>query len=210
MVRLAALMSLRSHLIAGVSFGPYTESEYTYAADLWPCVPDDSLTVVDRGFFAAAVLIPLTREGKNRHFLIRAKKNNYQRWEIELGYDEIKTELLDREEAIRSLTVTGVWQELWGILLAYNLVRLEMERIAEEAGVEPVRVSFVTALRYIRDEWFWLCGTRTPGAIPRHLRAMRESVKRFILPPRRSERVYPRAVKIKMSNYPLNRRRKER
>jgi hypothetical protein len=280
MVRLAALMALRSHLIAGVSFGPYAESEYTYAADLWPCVPDDSLTVVDRGFFAAAVLIPLTREGRNRHFLIRAKKNNrwqviqnlapgdeivelnvsvmarakdpslpttwqmraityqrkghqpqtlltslcdaeaypaeeiaqlyHERWEIELGYDEIKTELLDREEAIRSLTVTGVKQELWGIFLAYNLVRLEMERIAEEAGVEPIRVSFVNALRYIRDEWFWLCGTRSPGAIPRHLQAMRENIKRFILPPRRSERVYPRVVKIKMSNYPLNRRRKGR
>jgi hypothetical protein len=83
-----------------------------------------------------------------------------------------------------------------------------MERIAEEADVEPVRVSFVTALRYIRDEWFWLCGTRSPGAIPRHLRAMRENIKRFILPLRRSERVYPRAVKIKMSNYPLNRRRR--
>ena len=100
-------------------------------------------------------------------------------------------------------------QELWGIFLAYNLVRLEMERIADEAHVDPVRISFVTALRYIRDEWFWLCGTRTPGAIPRHLRAMRENIKRFILPLRRSDRVYPRVVKIKMSNYPLNRRRRK-
>jgi len=72
---------------------------------------------------------------------------------------------------IRSLTVKGVKQELWGIFLAYNLVRLEMERIADEAHVDPIRISFVTALRYIRDEWFWLCGTRTPGAIPGHLRA---------------------------------------
>jgi len=37
---------------------------------------------------------------------------------------------------------------------------------------------------------------------------MRENIKRFILPLRRSERVYPRAVKIKMSNYPRNRRRR--
>jgi len=62
---------------------------------------------------------------------------------------------------IRSLTVKGVKQELWGIFLAYNLVRLEMERIADEAHVDPIRISVVTALRYIRDEWFWLCGTRT-------------------------------------------------
>ena len=33
--------------------------------------------------------------------------------------------LLDREEAIRSKTREGVEQELWGVLLAYNLVRVE-------------------------------------------------------------------------------------
>jgi len=35
---------------------------------------------------------------------------------------------------------------------------------------------------------------------------MRERVIDFILPPRRSARRYPRAVKIKMSNYPRKRR----
>lgn len=130
----------------------------------------------------------------------------HERWELELGYDEIKTEMLRREEAIRSRSPEGVRQELWGILLAYNLIRLEMERIAAEAGVEPNRISFVTALRYIRDEWFWSYGTRTPGAIPGHLRKMRADIKRFLLPRRRNARRYPRAVKIKMSAYALNRR----
>ena len=55
----------------------------------------------------------------------------HERWELELGYDEIKTHLLDRQEAIRSRTPAGVRQELWGIALAYNLVRLEMERAAD-------------------------------------------------------------------------------
>ena len=41
----------------------------------------------------------------------------------------------------------------------------------------------------------------SPGAIPRHLRDLRGALKDFILPPRREERVYPRAVKVKMSNY---------
>jgi hypothetical protein len=39
----------------------------------------------------------------------------HERWELELGYDEIKTEMLDREEAIRSKTPAGVTQELWGV-----------------------------------------------------------------------------------------------
>ena len=54
----------------------------------------------------------------------------HERWETELAYDEVKTHLLDRQESIRSKTPDGVRQELWGIALAYNLVRLEMERAA--------------------------------------------------------------------------------
>jgi len=37
---------------------------------------------------------------------------------LELGYDEIRTEMLEREEAIRSRRPDGVRQELWGLLLA--------------------------------------------------------------------------------------------
>jgi IS4 transposase len=71
----------------------------------------------------------------------------HERWELEIGYDEIKTELLLQKESLRSKSVVGVYQEMWGILLAYNLVRLEMERVADEAKVEPTRISFVAALR---------------------------------------------------------------
>jgi hypothetical protein len=123
----------------------------------------------------------------------------HERWELELGYDEIKTELLDREEAIRSKKPQGVRQELWGILLVYNLVRLEMASIAHEAKIAPTRISFVEALRLMRDEWAWLSVT-SPGAIPKRLASMRSRIKRYVLPPLR-KRTYPRAVKIKMSNY---------
>lgn len=270
LVRLVALMALRSHLLAATAFGPYKKGEATYATDLWSAVPDASLCIVDRGFLAADVLIPLAREGTHRHWLIRAKKNTrwrvtrrldrgddlveltvssqarkkdptlpktwqarairyqrkgfrpqwlltsmldpqaypaaevaalyHERWELELGYDEIKTEILDREETLRSRSPERVRQELWGVLLAYNLVRLEMERVADQAHVEPTRISFIAALHLICDEWLW-CTAASPGAIPRHLRNLRASLKRFILPPRRSQRSYPRAVKIKMSNY---------
>jgi hypothetical protein len=275
LVRIAALMALRSHLLGAVSFGPYNDGEHRYAAALWASVPDDSVTIVDRNYLGAPVLVPLQRNGNNRHWLVRAKSNTrwrvlerlgegdelvelqvsaesleadpslpktyraraikyqrkgfqpqtlltsltdaeafpahdvaalyHERWELELGYDEIKTELLDREEAIRSRTPAGVRQELWGILLAYNLIRLEMERVATDAKVEPSRISFVGAMRLICDEWLW-CAIAQPGAIPKHLRNLRAALTGLILPPRRSERSYPRAVKIKMSNYPRKRR----
>jgi len=132
----------------------------------------------------------------------------HERWEIELGYDEIKTDMLERQECIRSKKPEGVRQEVWGILLAFNLVRLEMERVAEEAKVPPTRISFTVAMNMIRDEWLW-CAIATPGAVPRHLKNLRADLKRYILPPRRSERHYPRAVKIKMSNYKRKRPKKK-
>jgi hypothetical protein len=274
LVRLAALMALRSHLLASVAFGAYDNGEHSYALDLWPLVPDNSLSIVDKGFFAAGVLIPLARGGQNRHWLTPAKSNlrwrvvkqsgpsdllvemsvsgtarakdptlpktwlaraityqrkgfrprtlltslldaeqypaaeitelYHERWELELGYSEIKTHMLEREETLRSKSPAAVTQEIWGVLLAYNLVRLEMERVAEEAGVAPTRISFVAALHLIVDEWLWLSVT-SPGAIPSRLRDLRTNLKRLILPSRRSERRYPRAVKIKMSNYPRKR-----
>jgi hypothetical protein len=270
LVRVATLMALRSHLMASVGFGPYADSEIVLASTLWGEVPDDSLMIVDRGFLAAGILLPLNRDGKNRQWLTRAKsttrwhvikrlgKNDdlvefdvspqaraydpslpktftarvvryekkgfkpqtlvtsltdpeafsasqlvavyHERWELELGYDEIKTTMLKREETIRCKSVAGVEQELWGILLAYNLVRLEIERTADEIGVEPIRISFIGALRLICEEWWW-ASSASPGAIPKNLAKLRARIAGLVLPPRRSQRGYPRAVKVKMSNY---------
>lgn len=130
------------------------------------------------------------------------------RWEIELGYDEIKTQMLERKECLRSKKPVGVKQELWGLLLTYNLVRREMLLAAETHGLAPMRISFRSSLLWIRN--FWLTAWRTsPGSIPKHLGNFRSTLDVLILPPRRSERRYPRHVKIKMSNYPRNRGRRQ-
>lgn len=274
LARVVTLMALRSHLLRAAAFGPHAAGEYTYAAPLWAAVPDDSLTLVDRGFLAAAPLLALERGGTQRHWLVRAKRNTryrvlresgpgdavvemrvspearrrdptlpatwqaralayqrpghapqllltslrdpaaypaaevialyHERWEIELGFDDLKTGVLAREEAIRSRSPAAVEQELWGVLLAYNLVRLEMARVARAAGVAATRVSFTAALHLIRDEWLW-CAVAMPGAIPRHLRELRRTLTQLILPARRPERRYPRAVKLRLTGYPRNR-----
>jgi hypothetical protein len=128
-----------------------------------------------------------------------------ERWEIELGYGEVKTDMLDNADTIRSQSPDAVAQELWGILIAYNLVRVEIERIASELGVEPLRISFIEALREMREQWLLAAASSSPGAIPKRLRTMQDRLRRFVLPPRRSKRSYPRAVKLKMSNYPRKR-----
>jgi len=269
MVRIVVLMVLRSHLLVAAEFGAFEgTSELEFAKPLWESIPESSLTVLDRGYLGAQVLLGI-EAGRDRHWLTRghaklkmkvlrhlgpdddlvemvvsaearqkdpslprtwtARRIGYQlsgfrkqflltslrdaerfpapeivdlyheRWELELGYDEIKTDLLDREQAIRSKTPDGVRQELWGLMLVFNLVRLEMETIARQENVAPTRISFVSALRLIRDEWEWL-SLSNAGAIPKRIAELRRAVKRYILPPRR-KRSYPRAVKLKMSSY---------
>jgi len=272
MARVVALMTLRSHLLAAVRFGPYDGHENHYAAELWSSVPPQSLVIVDKGFFGANILLPLATNG--RHFLVRAKSNlkwrtieklgrgdeivemnvnpysrrldptlpetwrvrairyqrngfraqvlltslldaaafpsdeiaalYHERWEIELGYDEIKTEMLDSRESIRSKSPERVEQEILGVLLAYNLIRLEMAHIARQAGVSPMRISFAGTLEIMTAEWFFMANM-TAGAIPARLRTLETKIARLLLPERRSARVYPRAVKIKMSPYPRKR-----
>ena len=126
----------------------------------------------------------------------------HERWEIELGYDEIKTHMLAREETIRSRTPELVRQEIWAIGLAYNLVRVEMERIAEQAGVPPTRLSFVNALSLICHSWIvWSTPPLAPGRIPSALSDFEQRLQLLLLPERRPERRHDRVVKIKMSKF---------
>lgn len=124
----------------------------------------------------------------------------HERWEIELGFGEIKTDMLERLETIRSKTPMAVAQEMWGLLIAYNLIRLEMQRIAAEFSVAPTRISFVASLRHCVEQWHF-SAIASPGTIPSRLSTATDRMRAFVLPPRRAGRSFPRAVKIKMSNY---------
>lgn len=278
-VRVVALMVLRSHLLAGLAVGACNEGETTLAASLWPKLPADSLTIVDRGFLSYLLFHQIQSAGPNRHWLTRAKKKlrwhvrrrlgpndrlvdlpvhrnlrrkhpelpetltarairyhrrgfrpqtlltslldpatypaaeivalYHERWELELGFDEVKTHTLEREEALRSRAPERVRQEIWGLAIGYNLVRLEMARVAGRAEVPPQRISYRHTLMLIRNFWLaaWLA---QPGVVPRLLEALHAEIALLLLPPRRSQRRFPRAVKIKMSNYPLKRSRHSR
>jgi hypothetical protein len=128
----------------------------------------------------------------------------HERWEIEIAYDEIKTHMLERKESLRSLNPEGVEQEVWGMLVAYTLVRREMLLAAQAHKLPPRRISFRSSLLWIRN--FWITAYLTsPANVPRQLATLRSTLDVLILADRRSERRYPRHVKIKMSNYPRNR-----
>jgi hypothetical protein len=66
LVRLVVLMALRSHLLAAAAFGPFSLGEFTLAQALWAQLPADSLIVLDRNFYSAAVLLGIERIGPAR------------------------------------------------------------------------------------------------------------------------------------------------
>lgn len=133
----------------------------------------------------------------------------HERWELELAYDEVKTHTLEREEAsLRCRNPERVSQELWGLAVAYNLVRLTMADVARRAGVLPNQISYRHTLHFVRAFWIsaWLA---SPGVLPKRLQSLyNDELPLLLLPPRRN-RASPRAVKIKMSNYPRKRPRSQ-
>lgn len=129
----------------------------------------------------------------------------HERWEVEIGFDEAKTHALERQEAhLRSQSPERILQEAWGLLVAYNLIRVEMAAVAIEQGVPPRRISFRHAIMLIRNAWLsaWLM---KPAHLPAMLGTLRAEMALLVLPKRR-DRSCPREAKIKMSNYPKKRR----
>jgi len=85
-VRAVSVTAIPTHQIADIAFGPYGANEMLYAKTLTGAIADHSLTVFDRGFLSAEILLGLTGSGQERHFLIPAKSNS--KWEPLSGPEE--------------------------------------------------------------------------------------------------------------------------
>lgn len=124
------------------------------------------------------------------------------RWEIELGYREMKQYMMKSRLTLRSKKPDMIRQELWGVLLAYNLVRFQMARMAYSMkGIHPNQLSFNQASAEIISCLLklTLC---SPGKIPAVIRDLIEMAPAFVLPHRR-ERAFPRSVRLRPQKYPV-------
>lgn len=74
----------------------------------------------------------------------------YERWEIEGLIDEMKTHQRGPARVLRSRSPELVRQEIWSLLLTHYAIRALMCRAADEADVDPDRLSFIRSLRVIR------------------------------------------------------------
>ena len=268
-VRGVTLTSLPTHIVHSAAFGPYGTNEMLYAKQLIAGIPNESLTVFDRGFLSAEILCTLTQQGADRHFIIPAKSNTKweviegdendctvrmrvspqarakcadlpefwqaraitvidaqarkrilltslndrrryepadishcyeRRWGIETSYRELKQTMLGAALTLRSKTANGVYQEIWGTLIAYNLVRLEIAKAALTVKCEPMEVSFIRAFHLIQFELHWAAVVRSYGKLPAYMRHLRERLV-TLLNDERPDRKFDRAVKAKPSRY---------
>lgn len=74
----------------------------------------------------------------------------HERWEYEGLIDEIKTHLRGPGRVLRSKTPDLVEQEVWSMLITHYAIRALMCRAADEADVDPDRLSFMRSLRVVR------------------------------------------------------------
>lgn len=99
------------------------------------------------------------------------------RWEIELGYREMKQHLLHNRLTLRSKKSDMVRQELWGVLLAYNLLRFQMAQMAYSLkGIEPNELSFTQAAAILIKQ-LTLLPAVSPGRVPEVIKYLTEMAR---------------------------------
>lgn len=75
-----------------------------------------------------------------------------ERWEIELAFDELKTHQRGPAAVLRSRSPDLVLQELYGLLVTHYAIRKLMTEAADQAELDPDRLSFTRALRVVRRQ----------------------------------------------------------
>jgi len=273
LMRLVALMNVRSHIMLDARLSPYRRGEMRLAEDFIEKIPDRSVTLLDKGFWGADLLLSLAGNGTERHWLTpsrsnlvgeeverynqndrilemrvsaQARKKNpalpthwrvrevsyehqgkmktvltslpataystkavaelYQeRWEIELGFRDLKSSMQRNALTLRSKTIELVYQEVWGLLLAYNIIRREASQAAVAYGRAPSEMRFKPACHYIAAQLIVMAAAQPASATGRRLSQLRSGVGSLFLE-HRPRPTTPRTVKISKTRYPVDRK----
>lgn len=128
-------------------------------------------------------LVLVTTLLDRRRYPARAIARIYaQRWRVETHLAHLKTTM--GMDVLKSRTAEGVRKEIVVFALAYNLVRRVMRAAADRQGVAVDRVSFVDALRWLRQA------------------KVAEALPPLVVHPHRPGRFDPRVKKRRPKPYP--------
>ena len=121
----------------------------------------------------------------------------HQRWEVEIAFFGLKVTLRTADRVLRSQHPEGVEQEIYAYLTVYQVLRRVSHHSARRVGVDPDRVSLTVALRAARHSVI-AADHASPGTPEQTFHHLLTSE---LLPPRRADRVSPRAVKRPVSPF---------
>jgi hypothetical protein len=123
----------------------------------------------------------------------------HQRWEIETAYLELKSTLLGGR-VLRARTPAGIDQELYALLVCYQILRLAMtDATSTQPGIDPDRASFTIALYAARDQLIQAAGVLASTSIDLAGKIGRRVLDNLLGD--RRLRVSPRIVKRAISKY---------
>jgi len=123
----------------------------------------------------------------------------HQRWEIETAYLELKSSILGGR-VLRARTPQGIDQEVYALLVCYQLLRLAMaDATSTQAGIDPDRASFTIALHTARDQLIQAAGVLASTTVDLIGKIGRQVLDNLL--PDRRLRVSPRIVKRAISKY---------
>lgn len=138
------------------------------------------------GYRVREVLLVTTLLDPVRYPVGELAQAYYDRWRVEVNIRHLKQTL--KMDVLHTRTVAGVEKELRMFALVYNLVRFVMVEAAKLQGVRPDRISFVGALR-------WLRNMKPEQGLT--------ALEFLVVLPHRPGRVEPRVRKRRPKNYPL-------
>jgi Insertion element 4 transposase N-terminal/Transposase DDE domain len=122
----------------------------------------------------------------------------HERWEVESAFYALRHTLMNGR-VLRSGDPAGLEQELWALLLLYQLLRTAMTDAAGARGTDPDRASFTVALETARDQ-----AVLAAGIVPGEAAGLAGAIGRAVLArplPARRHRVSVRKVKSPVSRY---------
>lgn len=123
----------------------------------------------------------------------------HERWEVELTIDEIDTHQRQTLQPFRSRKLVGVIQEFYGLLIAHYAIRKVLLDAAQQAQIDPDRLSFTNALELIVDSIYDFQFLDPAQHAQRYQQLLRD-LARFQLPPRVT-RTNPRVIRAKSTNF---------
>lgn len=126
-----------------------------------------------------------------------------QRWEQEIFYKELKVDMRSTVW-LKSHTVVTACQEIAALIIAHAVLVRERVSIAEKAGVEVLRISFMKTIEYLEPLWIVLQaseGILSKTQIKQMTGRVLDQIAQFAIPPRR-KRSSPRAVRQPIGKWP--------